>query len=173
MKRWHGLCAAVLLLGAPLTHGSSKDPGKVIAGWIEKVSLVDPSVTLKAKLDTGAKTSSIHATNIEQFMRDGKRWMRFDLVLTDVDDKQHTLHMERPKARRVAIKHTDGVHDRRAVVELDICFDGRRHTTEFTLADRSDYIYSVLLGRQFLQGVAVIDPEATFLTQSDCPATAP
>jgi hypothetical protein len=172
MKRWHGLFAAVLILGAPLTHASSKDPGKVIAGWIEKISLPEPSITLKAKLDTGAKTSSIHATNIEQFKRDGKRWMRFDLVLTDVEDKQHTVHMERPKARRVAIKHTDGEHDRRAVVELDFCFDGRRRTAEFTLANRSDYIYSVLLGREFLTGVAVIDPEATFLTQADCPAPA-
>ena len=170
MRRWHGLCAALLVLTAPLAHGSSKDPGKVIAGWIEKISLVDPSVTLKAKLDTGAKTSSIHATNVEEFRRDGKRWMRFDLVLTDVDDKPHTVRMDRPKARRVAIKHTDGEHDRRAVVELDICFDGRRHTAEFTLADRSDYIYSVLLGRQFLAGIAVVDPGATFLTQASCPA---
>ncbi len=170
MKRWLGLCATALLLVAPLTHGDSTNPGKVIAGWVEKVSLVEPSVTLKAKLDTGAKTSSVHASNIEQFERDGKRWMRFDLVLTDVNDEQHTVQMERPKARRVAIKHTDGEYDRRAVVELDFCFDGRRHSAEFTLADRADYIYDMLLGREFLEGIAVIDPEVTFLTQASCPA---
>jgi len=169
MKVLQGLCAAILLLAAPLTHGSSQDPGKVIAGWIEKISLVEQPLILKAKLDTGAKTSSIHAINVEQFKKDNDRWVRFDLLLRDVNDKQHTIHMETPKARRVRIKNTDGDHDRRAVVELEICFDGRKHVTEFTLADRSEYIYDVLLGREFLQGVAVVDPENTFLTQAICP----
>ena len=67
------------------------------------------------------------------------------------------------------IKNSDGNHDRRSVVELEICFDGRKHVTEFTLADRSEYIYSVLLGREFMQGIAVVDPESTFLTQAVCP----
>jgi hypothetical protein len=169
MKVLQGLCAATLLLTAPLSLGSSQDPGKVIAGWIEKISLVEHPLTIKAKLDTGAKTSSIHAINVEQFKKDGDRWVRFDLLLTDVNDKQHTIHMETPKARRVRIKNTDGDHDRRAVVELEICFDGRKHVTEFTLANRAEYIYDVLLGREFLQGIAVIDPENTFLTQAGCP----
>ena len=169
MKVLQGLCAAILLLAVPLTHASSQDPGKVIAGWIEKISLVEQPLILKAKLDTGAKTSSIHAINVEQFKKNDDRWVRFDLLLTDVNDKQHTIHMETPKARRVRIKNTDGDHDRRAVVELEICFDGRKHVTEFTLADRSEYIYDVLLGREFLQGVAVVDPENTFLTQAICP----
>ena len=169
MKVLQGLCAAILLLAVPLTHASSQYPGKVIAGWIEKISLVEQPLILKAKLDTGAKTSSIHAINVEQFKKNDDRWVRFDLLLTDVNDKQHTIHMETPKARRVRIKNTDGDHDRRAVVELEICFDGRKHITEFTLADRSEYIYDVLLGREFLQGVAVVDPENTFLTQAICP----
>ncbi len=168
MNVLHGLCVA-LLLATPLAHGSSADPGKVIAGWVEKISLVEPPLVLKAKLDTGAKTSSIHATNIQQFKRDGNRWMRFDLQLHDVDGKQHTLNMERPKVRRVLIKDNDSDDDRRAVVELEICFDGRKHLTEFTLADRAQYIYDVLLGREFLQGIVVVDPESTFLTQADCP----
>jgi hypothetical protein len=169
MKVLQVLCAAVLLLAAPLSQGKSQDPGKVIAGWIEKISLVEHPLILKAKLDTGAKTSSIHAINVEQFKKNDTRWVRFDLLLTDANDKQHTIRMEAPKARRVAIKNTDGDHDRRSVVELEICFDGRRHVTEFTLADRSEYIYDVLLGREFLQGIAVVDPENTFLTQAACP----
>lgn len=168
MKVLHGLCAA-LLLAVPLAHGSSSEPGKVIAGWVEKISLVEQPLVLKAKLDTGAKTSSIHAINVEPFLHEGKRWVKFDLLLRDVDDKQHTLHMEMPKSRRVRIKESDGEHDRRSVVELEFCFDGRRHVTEFTLADRSEYIYDALLGREFLQGIAVIDPASTFLTQANCP----
>ncbi len=169
MKLLQGLCVA-MLLGSPLAHGSSSDPGKVIAGWVEKISLVEQPVLLKAKLDTGAKTSSIHAINVEPFMREGERWVRFDLQLKDIEDKQHTLHMEKPRSRRVRIKDDDGEHDPRSVIELEICFDGRKHVTEFTLADRSEYIYDVLLGREFLQGIAVVDPESTFLTQANCPA---
>ena len=169
MNVLQGLCAAILLLAASLSQGSSQDPGKVIAGWIEKISLVEQPLTIKAKLDTGAKTSSIHAINVEQFKNNDERWVRFDLLLKDENDKQHTIHMETPKARRVRIKNTDGDHDRRAVVELEICFDGRKHVTEFTLANRAEYIYDVLLGREFLQGIAVVDPENTFLTQAGCP----
>ena len=169
MKVLHGLCAALLLLAAPLSQGSSQDPGKVIAGWIEKISLVEQSLLLKAKLDTAAQTSSIHAINVEQFKKNDKLWVRFDLLLTDVNDKQHTIHMERPRTRHVRIKNNDGDSDRRVVVELKICFDGRQYTTEFTLADRAEYNYDILLGRKFLQGIAVIDPENTFLTQAGCP----
>ena len=169
MNVLQGLCAAILLLAAPLSQGSSQDPGKVIAGWIEKISLAEQPLILKAKLDTGAKTSSIHAINVEQFKKNDERWVRFDLLLKDENDKKHTIHMETPKARRVRIKNTDGDHDRRAVVELEICFDGRKHVTEFTLANRAEYIYDVLLGREFLQGIAVVDPENTFLTQASCP----
>jgi hypothetical protein len=168
MKIVQGLWIALLLVTMP-AHGSSTNPGKVIAGWVEKISLGELPVMLKAKLDTGAKTSSIHAANVEPFLRDGVRWVRFDLLLKDVDDKQHTLHMEKPRSRRVRIKDDDGEHDPRSVVELEICFDGRKHVTEFTLADRVEYIYDVLLGREFLQGIAVVDPESTFLTQANCP----
>ena len=66
------------------------------------------------------------------------------------------------------IKNYDGVHDQRYVVDLDICFNGRKYLTEFTLADRSEYIYDVLLGRQFLKKVAIIDPNSTFLTLATC-----
>jgi len=169
MKLVQGLCIA-LLLATPPAYGSSRDPGKVIAGWVEKITLGEPPIFLKAKLDTGAKTSSIHAINVEPFVREGERWVKFDLLLRDVDDKQHTLHLEKPRSRRVRIKNNDGEHDPRAVVELEICFDGRKHVTEFTLADRSEYIYDALLGREFLQGIAVVDPESTFLTQANCPA---
>jgi hypothetical protein len=168
MNVLHRLCVALLLV-APLAYGNSSDPGKVIAGWVEKISLVEQPLILKAKLDTGAKTSSIHAINVEPFLHEGERWVRFDLLLSDVDDKQHTLHLEKPRSRRVRIKNNDGEYDRRAVVELEICFDGRKHRTEFTLADRSEYIYDVLLGREFLQGIAVVDPASTFETQASCP----
>jgi hypothetical protein len=146
----------------------SENPGKVIAGWVEKISIGSPSTLMKAKLDTGAKTSSIHAENVNVFRKDGKRWVRFDLVLKDNQGARQIQTFERRRIRKVRIKNHDGEHDRRSIVSLEFCFDGRPHSSEFTLADRSQFIYPVLLGRQFLQDVAVIDPSETFLTQAAC-----
>ncbi len=170
MKVVHGLVALSLVLIAPFSYSSSRDPGKVIAGWVEKITLGEQALLTRAKLDTGAKTSSIHATDIENFKRNGSRWVRFNLLIEDIQGKVHSIPMERPKVRRVRIKSSDAtVEDQRVVVELEFCFDGRPRTSEFTLADRSEFIYGILLGREFLAGIAVIDPQSTFLTMARCP----
>ncbi len=146
----------------------AKQPARVIAGWVEKVRIENQPYDIKAKLDTGAKTSSIYATDIEAFKKDGKRWARFTLQLNDSKGNKHQLTLEKPRARKANIKNHDGNHDKRYVVELDICFNGRKYITEFTLADRNEYIYSVLLGRQFLKYTAIVDADKTFLTLSAC-----
>lgn len=170
MRGLFWVCAiSIAMLNSPWVYASSKTPGKVIAGWVEKVGFGDEGAIIKAKLDTGAKTSSIHAENIEKFKKDDDHWVRFTLMLEDKKGKLHEIAMEAPRSRRVKIKNHDGDHERRVVVDLDFCFDGRQHTAEFTLANRSEYIYSVLLGREFLKGVAVVDPDATFLTKAACP----
>lgn len=146
----------------------AKEPARVIAGWVEKVQIEEQPYDIKAKLDTGAKTSSIFATDIEPFKKDGKRWARFTLELKDSKGKKHRLTLEKPRSRKANIKNHDGNHDKRYVVELDICFNGRKYSTEFTLADRSEYIYGILLGRQFLKKTAIVDASKTFLTLSSC-----
>ncbi len=146
----------------------SKEPARVIAGWVEKVRIENQAYDIKAKLDTGAKTSSIHAINIKPFKKDGKRWAKFTLLIKDSKGNQHELDLEKPRSRKANIKNHDGKHDPRYVVDLALCFNGRKFITEFTLADRSEYIYDVLLGRQFLKRAAIIDPDNTFLTLSAC-----
>jgi len=166
-----GLSALFIVMLSSYSFASSDTPGKVIAGWVEKISIKNQSYALKAKLDSGAKTSSVHAENIELFKRDGQRWVRFQLLLEGAEGAEgeiETLTLEKSRVRRVKIKEHDGDHDSRPVVELDICFDGRPYAVEFTLTDRSAFIYPVLLGRRFLAGVAVVDPEVTFLTQAQC-----
>ena len=146
----------------------SKEPAKVIVGWVENVRIENQDYKVKAKLDTGAKTSSINAINIESFKKYEEKWVRFTLSLVDSKENRHKINIEKPRSRKASIKNHDGSPDKRYVVELQICFNGRTFTTEFTLADRSEYIYDVLLGRQFLKNVAVIDPDETFLTLAEC-----
>ncbi len=147
---------------------SGKDPAIVIAGWVENVRIENQDFEIKAKLDTGAQTSSIHATNIEPFKKDGKRWVRFTLLLVDNKDNNHVLNIEKPRLRKANIKNNDGEHDKRYVVELLVCFNGREFITEFTLANRTEYIYDILLGRQFLKKAAIVDSNRTFLTLAKC-----
>lgn len=162
-----------LLIGfSPISHtyADSRTPGKVIAGYVEKITLLPAGIIVSAKLDSGAKTSSINAENIERYKKEGARWVRFDLVLEDVNDKIHRVPMDLPVSRRVAIKRDEHEHDRRVVVELPFCFDGRQRHAEFSLNNRSKFIYPVLLGRAFLNGIALIDPDQAFLTQAQCPS---
>ena len=159
---------SVLCLVLLATNLYAKDPARVIAGWVEKVRLNGHEFDIKAKLDTGARTSSIHAKNIKSFKKDGERWVKFTLVVKDSKDNMHEIALEKPRSRRTKIKNHDGEHDRRHVVDFEVCFNGKEYTTEFTLADRSEYIYDVLLGRQFLKKTAIIDPKSIFLTTPKC-----
>lgn len=158
----------ILISTAHLSFASSKTPAKVVAGWVEKVVIEDQNYAVKAKLDTGAKTSSIHAENIELFEKDKKKWIRFTLVLPDADKSLQRMTLEKPRVRRVKVKEHDGEHDSRPVVELDICFNGFHYNAQFTLVNRQEYIYSILLGRRFLNEKAIVDPSKTFQTLSMC-----
>lgn len=145
------------------------EPGKVIAGWVERIVVLEGGgIRTKAKLDTGAKTSSIHAEGVQTFEKDGDDWVRFTLVIEDLDDEVQRVKLAKPLYRNVRIKDHHDDSRRRPVVELDICFDGRRHEVQFSLADRDDFLYPVLLGRRFLNEVAVVDPDEVYLTQGIC-----
>lgn len=168
IKIIHLLTAVIFCCCLSLSTTFAKEPARVIAGWVEKIRIENQPYDIKAKLDTGAKTSSIYADGIELFKKNGKRWVRFTLLLTDSKGKHHELELEKPRSRKVNIKNHNGNHDQRYVIELNICFNARSFTTEFTLADRSEYIYGVLLGRKFLKHVAIIDAKETFLTSSTC-----
>ena len=78
------------------------------------------------------------------------------------------IEMEKPILRDVKIKNHNGKHDHRYVVNLDICFNNELKKTQFNLVDRSEFIYPILLGRRFMSGTILVDPQKTFLIQTDC-----
>ncbi|MDF1817263.1 MAG: RimK/LysX family protein [Immundisolibacteraceae bacterium] len=163
------IIAATLTGWGPYAVAEKPVTGIVIAGWLERIAFPGHDFLVKAKLDTGAKTSSIYAKDITRFERKNEPWVGFTLVMEDTRNRVHQLIMEEPLQRNVLIKNHDGDHDDRPVVELEICFNGYLHQAEFTLADRHQFHYPVLLGRRFLGGVAVIDSSETFTTQGKCP----
>ena len=142
---------------------------KMILGWLETTELVGADMRIKTKLDVGAKTSSMQATNIERFERDGEPWVQFDFTDEDVDtEKEQTLRLEGPLVREVVIKRHGANNITRPVVALEFCLYHQIYRAEFSLADRGKFNYSILLGRSFLEKVAVIDPSETFLSRPSC-----
>lgn len=139
---------------------------KLIMGWLESV-YIDGNLDsrFKAKLDSGAKTSSIHATNISYFEKNQQDWVRFTVHWRPGTDKAiGPVEIERPVLEYKKIKLHNQMSMVRPVIELPIALAGKEYLPRFNLVDRAKFLYPVLLGRRFLRDVALIDPDSIFLT---------
>lgn len=153
-----------LCVVAPPLSAKSEVKEKLIMGWLETVFLQPIHIHTTAKLDTGAKTSSVHAGKIEHFDKDGIPWVRFEFLASK---GKAPVNIERPLVRKAVIKERLSRSSTRDVVLLTICKNGKEYETEFTLNDRSNFNYPILLGRSFLSGVALVDSSETFLFKAD------
>ncbi len=163
MKRKFSLLINILSLffWIPTAVGAEHGKQILITGWLESVVLSPWQIRLRAKLDTGAKTSSIHAEKIERFERDGDEWVKFTLPSGKKKGAEHRIEV--PLLRNTSIKRHNLPAVIRPVVELAFCIDGHYYKTEFTLADRSNFNYPVLLGRRFLQNNIMVDSSSVFM----------
>lgn len=156
----------VMLIFSCLANASVSE--RRVYGWVEKVNIPAMGVTTKAKMDSGALTSSIHADNVERFSRDGKKWVRFDVTLKDTDtDEEVTKTLERPFVRRIKLYGAGGT-DRRLVVLMDICVGDQLLQEQFSLSDRADKIYGLLIGRRTMEHIGLLDVTQTFTAQPNC-----
>ena len=135
----------------------------IVAGWVECAKLLPHDITVKAKLDTGAKTSSINASDLELFNIDEKQYARFSL--THYEDK--TVMFDYPVVRTAKIKRHFGRQQVRPVIALEMCLGGLCKQVEVTLVDRDGFNYQLLLGRNFLSGDVLVDSEKTFRISSN------
>lgn len=142
-------------------------------GWREWVYLPDFCAhPIKVKVDTGAKTSAIHAFFVEEFIRDKEAWVRFGL-----HPSQHSLEPECICEAKVKDKRTvtdsGGHKEDRFVIEAVLSIAGHTLITEMTLTNRETMLFRMLLGRNTLAGRFWVDPEASFLcggTAEEAPA---
>jgi hypothetical protein len=125
-----------------------------IVGAVEWATVEPVNLALEARIDTGAETSAIHAEDIQVVEKDGKRYVRFNLVNPENKEK---IGMEERVRRKVLIKQPDAEPDRRYVVELWISLGELRSLVEVTLSDRLDYEYPLLIGRNFLVDAVIVD----------------
>ena len=159
-------CVAAWTLAFGSTAGLAAPKNLDVLGWVEWAYLPDLNVKLKAKLDTGAETSSLDARIIKKFRKGGKRWVRFA-----VDDpetgEEHVVVRER--VRTIGVVQHDGSRQTRPVVSMGVCIHGHHMETEVSLIDRSEFIYPLLLGRAALASFTLVDAGSTFLGDAGCP----
>ena len=127
-----------------------------IFGWMEYVGLPELGLDrVKAKLDTGARTSALHAENVDLFDRDGVEWVRFQ-TLADWDDPTFGFRqVEAPVVHSRAIKNTSGVPEDRLVVRTKARFGRRLWNIDVSLADRTNMTFPMIVGRAALKNHAV------------------
>lgn len=123
---------------------------------------------VKAKLDSGAKTTSINAEVVREFEKDGKEYLLYHVKISDAADAVPTT-FESPITRWVKIRTKRGNHIRRPVVEMTLCVGGIPVKGEVNLANRDHFNYPILIGRNMLKKKnIVIDSSDSFLAEREC-----
>jgi hypothetical protein len=141
---------------------TKQKPAQMMIGWRETVALPDLGIAeAVAKIDTGARTSALHATRIRHFERDGSPWVRFHVphaVLAEAVD------CEAPLVDSREIKNTSGVPEERLVISTRLVLGGRKWTIDVSLADRAAMSMPLILGRTAIRrrGI-VVNPGRSFL----------
>lgn len=135
---------------------------KITVGWRESISLPDWHIPkLRAKIDTGAKTSAIDVDQIE--LLPGRK-VRFDVVLSN-QHRRRRKWITAKIVRTTTIKSSNGEREERYVVSTSLSMGGFSHPAEFTLVRREDMLCRMLIGRTALSPHYVVDPSRTYVTR--------
>lgn len=137
---------------------------KRVVGWVEKVKLLPGKLTIHAKLDTGAESASLHASDVEDFEKDGRTWVRFKVR----NRYGETATIEKELVRTAFIKRHSGKDQKRAVIRMGICLADTFMEADVNLVDRAHFDYQMLIGRNFLAGNVLLDPSRTYTSEPSC-----
>lgn len=138
------------------------DTEKILIGRLEKFLVIPPGQVFHARIDTGATTSSLDARDIQIFERDGSKWVHFQIQ--DPENKDSYYDVEQPIVRWVRIIQAASEESaRRPVVKLQFQIGRIKRIEEFTLEDRSHMDYQVLIGRNVLRDLMVVDVAREFI----------
>lgn len=134
--------------------------GANLVGQVEYVDILPEGVRQKARIDTGAQTTSIDASNIVAFERDGKKWVKFSIKHRQTGK---VLEFKKPVVRTALIKRHGAETVKRPVIKLKLAIGDVEKMVEVNLADRSKFEYPVLIGRNFLDAGIAVDVSRKYL----------
>ena len=129
-------------------------------GWRELVGLPDFNIgEIRAKIDTGARTSALYAVDQKLFKRGGVRWVRFLIPLS-----AHAEPVEAPVLDERDVKNTSGIPQRRLVIRATLLIGRHRWHIDLSLADREKMEFDLILGRTAFHGRNVlVDPNHSYV----------
>lgn len=139
---------------------------KIRVGWREWVSLPDLGiVAIKAKVDTGARTSCLHTFGIQEYEHEGEKWVRF--MIHPIQDEKGTEQECHAKVIDMRTVRDSGGHESfRYVINTLLVIGVQRYVIEITLTARDKMKFRMLLGRTAMEGRLLVDPEASFIVQA-------
>jgi hypothetical protein len=133
----------------------------ITLGWRERVALPQLGIDLlKAKLDTGARSSSLHVDTLETFARDGGTWLRFGITIGRRQPR--LLLCEAPASDRRVVTDTGGRRTERWFIRSEVVLAGQRFDVDINLNDRRHMLFPMLLGRTALLGRFAVDPASSY-----------
>lgn len=140
----------------------------ITIGWQERVDLPLLGLkNLKAKIDTGARTSALHATDIEEFEKNGEAWVRFQSAF---DDKTKDIKVESPIRDRREITNTSGKPETRIVIRTKFRIASKLWRIDLSLTERTEMRFRMIVGRSALKRHAIlVHPGKRYLTDPSQP----
>ncbi len=136
---------------------------KLLVGWRETLSLPSLGIEkINAKIDTGARTSCLHAFKVESFKKDQAQWVRFW-----IHPNQHNTDVEviceAPVVDERIVRDSGGHEESRYVIRSDVSIGGEQWPIELTLTNRENMAFRMLLGRTAMHKRIIVDPIESFL----------
>jgi len=136
---------------------------KIILGSEEWCSLPELGIpVIKARVDSGAKTSALHAKNIAPFIKEGQNWVKFDI--NPIQNNVKTIiHCEAHLVDKRVVKSSSGFREQRFVIQTNLEIGNSNWLIEMTLTNRDSMGFRMLLGREAMSGRVLVDPEQQYL----------
>jgi hypothetical protein len=132
-------------------------------GWREWVDLPELNLSqIKAKIDTGARSSALHAFSIEPYRKGGERWVMF-AIHPKQKNQELVIECHAAIKDRRLVSDSGGHKQRRYVIETPLLIGSTRTNIEMTLTNRDSMLFRMLLGRTALKDRFIINPSASYL----------